>query len=253
MSFQFGMSPFGRRVTGRPYYDEVMADSPLAYWRLGEASGTTAADAVGSHAGTYVGSPTLGVAGAIAGNAAVTFNGLSQYVSVTYAELGARIGAGISVEMWVKKSTSVTASLCGVINDGLATAFLINDNQDVTGAAYSAGKLRVYTRDNSNSSRSHTFDGTTLNNGAWHHFAATLTSTTFKVFIDGTEKPIVETLLIGSGNPNPSNFQYPILFGARSFRGVPLLYTAGTIDEVAIYPTALSPARIAAHYAARNR
>ena len=34
---------------GTSYSQEVLADSPLAYWRLGEASGTTAADASGNN------------------------------------------------------------------------------------------------------------------------------------------------------------------------------------------------------------
>ncbi len=59
-------------VTGRAaapsYSASVLADSPLAYWRLGEASGTTAADASGNgRTGSYLNTPTLGAAGALAG------------------------------------------------------------------------------------------------------------------------------------------------------------------------------------------
>ena len=46
------------------YIDEVLADSPLVYWRLDETSGTTAADASGNarpgaHTGVTVGQPSL--------------------------------------------------------------------------------------------------------------------------------------------------------------------------------------------------
>ena len=42
------------------YFDLVMSHSPLGYWRLGEASGTTAADSSGNgRNGTYTGTYTL--------------------------------------------------------------------------------------------------------------------------------------------------------------------------------------------------
>lgn len=42
------------------YYDLVMSHSPLGYWRLGETSGTTAADSSGNgRSGTYTGTYTL--------------------------------------------------------------------------------------------------------------------------------------------------------------------------------------------------
>jgi hypothetical protein len=40
-------------TTGRCYQDAVLADSPVGYWRLGETSGTTAADGMGGRHGTY--------------------------------------------------------------------------------------------------------------------------------------------------------------------------------------------------------
>ena len=62
---------------GASYAATVLADAPVGYWRLGEASGTSAADEIGAHNGTYVGSPTLGVTGipGSAGNTAMTLNG----------------------------------------------------------------------------------------------------------------------------------------------------------------------------------
>src|SRR5262249_18708605 len=39
---------------GCTYANEVLADSPISYWRLGETSGTTAADQKGTSPGTYV-------------------------------------------------------------------------------------------------------------------------------------------------------------------------------------------------------
>ena len=38
------------------YPATVLADDPVAYWRLGELDGTTAHDEQGTHSGTYVSS-----------------------------------------------------------------------------------------------------------------------------------------------------------------------------------------------------
>src|SRR5205807_64318 len=51
-----------------PYPGNVLSDGPLAYWRLDEASGTTAADLSGDgFNGTYNGSVTLGSSGLLTG------------------------------------------------------------------------------------------------------------------------------------------------------------------------------------------
>ena len=47
-------------TTSGAYATQVLADSPVSYWRLGETSGTTASDAAGSNAGSYAGGVTLG-------------------------------------------------------------------------------------------------------------------------------------------------------------------------------------------------
>jgi hypothetical protein len=48
------------------YQQAVLADRPIAYWRLGEASAPTAVDATGhGHDGKYYGHPAYGEAGAI--------------------------------------------------------------------------------------------------------------------------------------------------------------------------------------------
>ncbi|HET9437495.1 MAG TPA: hypothetical protein VFO64_04785, partial [Gaiellaceae bacterium] len=47
------------------YRGEVLADGPAGYWRLGEASGTAAADETGTNEGTYQNGVTLGQAGVL--------------------------------------------------------------------------------------------------------------------------------------------------------------------------------------------
>ncbi len=52
---------------GPSYTAAVIADGPSAYWRLGETSGTVAADQQGTSPGTYKGSYALGKPGALLG------------------------------------------------------------------------------------------------------------------------------------------------------------------------------------------
>jgi len=67
---------------GSAYAGAVLGMKPVGYWRLDEASGTVAVDQMSANNGTYVGSPTLGVAGLLTGDSdtAVSFNGTGQYV-----------------------------------------------------------------------------------------------------------------------------------------------------------------------------
>src|SRR6185503_16482969 len=74
--------------SGTPYDQAVLVDSPSAYWRLGEASGTVAGDASGGNrSGAYVDTPSLAQPGALAGsaNTSVGFDGVTEHVQVPYA------------------------------------------------------------------------------------------------------------------------------------------------------------------------
>jgi hypothetical protein len=78
------------------YKAKVLADNPSLYWRLGESSGTTAADgSTGSHSGTYTNGPGQNVHGAVnepdpsqpgtpIDGGAVDLDGTSQFISSFY-------------------------------------------------------------------------------------------------------------------------------------------------------------------------
>lgn len=91
-----GAAPTLGAVTNN-YPDVVSADAPLRYYRLSEASGSTAFDVSGaSQHGRYQASPTLGVTSPIFGDSndkAVTFNGTSQYASVPVCRRATAHGA----------------------------------------------------------------------------------------------------------------------------------------------------------------
>jgi hypothetical protein len=88
------------------YREAVLAKNPVAYWRLGEATGQNALDETGNgHDGVYFGAPTYGQPGAINGdpNTAVQFNG-GDYVeisdSVDFSQPTS--SSGLTVEVWMR-------------------------------------------------------------------------------------------------------------------------------------------------------
>lgn len=90
-------------------FAHVIESNPVGFWRLGEASGATATDSMSANNGTYVNTPTYGVAGVDdAGNTAITFNGTDEYMSVgNPAALQLSTG---TLEAWVKTKTANTAT-----------------------------------------------------------------------------------------------------------------------------------------------
>jgi len=79
---------------------EVLADSPVAYYRCGDSSGTVCTDSSGNgRNGTYVGAPTLGVAG-LTGDAdtAVTLDGNTQ--EFTTGTSGFSFTTDATIEFW---------------------------------------------------------------------------------------------------------------------------------------------------------
>lgn len=217
------------------YSSEVLADSPLIYWRLGEGSGTTAVDASGNaHDGTYNNTPTLAVGGALAGDSdtAVTFTSASSE-DVRVASFAGLNITTFTLEAWVKTTGSNQAIL---------------GRQGGTSVPYSmfvdaSGFLQIVIRTSGTSGTNYSdTSGTVINDGAWHHIAVVrdaATSNTVYFYIDGVQKSSVAS----TATPNTGT---SVGFAAASRGTTPFLN--GSIDEAALYTTAVSATRITAHY-----
>src|SRR5207302_6282189 len=86
------------------YSATVKSDGPLGYWRLGETSGTTAADASGNgNTGAYSGGYSLGVPGAITADndTGAGFDGSTGQVSVPDTA-ALRLNGAFTIELWAK-------------------------------------------------------------------------------------------------------------------------------------------------------
>lgn len=206
------------------YRNAVLADSPIAYWEFDETSGTNAADSsVNSFNGTYETGHTLATSSAAANlGTAVDFSG--GYVSLGSHDLGSL--AAYTVEAWINlDSVAGFSSLIATSATGAGSmAFNISDGKidfsNGWGVQSGANTIAVDT---------------------WYHVAVTKAGTSATIYINGSE---VANGSVGAGPDSFSNFNIGAWGTSRK--------VDGTMDEVAIYNTALSDTRIAAHYAAAS-
>lgn len=213
------------------YPSEVLADSPLAYWRLGESSGTTAADASGnSRPGTYTATGiALGQTGALAGtgDTAAAFDGSTSGMSASGIALN---GVSFSLECFEKTATNANSMRLfagqGTGANGQGLHFGYRNATTVTFAFWNDD-----------------LDATTTSDvGTWHHWVATFNATTRQqtLYKDGAQ---VAQRTAGAVYSGTGSFRVGTAYDGSTSR-----YN-GTLDEFAVYGTVLSPARVAAHWA----
>lgn len=210
---------------GTSYYQSVLNSNPVSYWRLGEASGTTAADVNGINPGTYKNGVTLGAAGAVPSNTAASFDGANDYV---LAPDSASLDTGdiFTAEAWIKRSLLGGSNT--IVNKFGSYYFYLDATNKLVLYKTSGGTIAVSTA---------TISDTT----SYHHVAVTKSGATVKIYLDGVDVTGTVTNLTVV---NSTGGLYIGLVSTGYFHGL--------IDEVAIYNTALSASTIAAHFAARN-
>jgi signal peptidase I len=229
---------FAAASTFYPYRTAVLADSPSFFWRLAEASGTAIADAgTSARPGTLVG-PTYvqAQAGALAAEPRDT-SLLATMASIT-ANVSVTGPATFSVEAWIKTTSTTGGRILG-----FGDASGANQSATVDRQLYLAptGKVMFGV----GSTKTTVASTAAVNNGAWHHVVGTSTTGNngMKLYVDGT--------LQGSATASPVSMTGYWRAGAETmtgWTGNPTdRYFEGNLDELAVYPTALSQARITAH------
>ncbi|WP_226921605.1 PKD domain-containing protein [Georgenia subflava] len=230
--------------TNSDYVEAVYDDEPTDYWRMGEASGSTVADAVGFHPLTTSAGVTLGAGGAIGGDddTAVTFSGDTTGMAVTTTP--GNPPDVFTVETWFKTTTTAGGRIVGWSNRNTDRTSSKHDRQ-----LYMDTSGRVHFGVKPNADRVVVTSPGTYNDGDWHHAVATLSGGGMTLYLDGervgarSDVTVGEHLSIGYWRIGTDTLSgWPSAPAGGSF--------AGDIDEVAIYKTALSGARVAAHYAA---
>lgn len=221
------------------YPDEVLADNPVAYWRLGEASGEIASDVTGQHPGTYVNGVVLGAPGALAGdtNSAATFSAAAQTkIEVPYT--AALNPPAFTIECWAR----VTGN-AGVYRSPLTSRHIAPGNA-TSGYIFYAGNNNRWQFWTGPGSGWQNMQGPTIVEGEWAHLVGTYDGTTKRFYVNGAEVGSVLTTVQLNQN------SLLRIGGGASENEVGDLFFEGDIDDVAVYNSALSAERVAAHYQA---
>ena len=218
------------------YSQEVPADNPISYWKLGETSGTQAVDSAGSNHGTYTGGVTLNQA-SIPGSAtpSVLLNGSSGYVDCG-APASLNITSAWTLEAWVYLTS--TPNGVGVISEAISPdskiLYELGFGNDGGGSALTIG---YYT----GSYYAESKYTTPLSLNAWHQCVGTWDGANLSLYLDGAQ------VVTGVKSPGPSSSMSQLFLGRFHDTGYNE-YFPGRMAHAAIYPTALSAIRIAAHY-----
>jgi hypothetical protein len=226
------------------YSSEVLADSPLFALHLDETTGTTLADYSGNSrnftASSGAGALTLGAAGKM-GTAVKGKAGRND----THAKIAGASWMNVTnwtVEGWFNRSTTSTGRLLAreagagqtVANDYIWSMQCNGNSLQVVVFKSGGGGARVITW------------GTAMAASTWYHIVLTWDGTTLRLYVNGTQ--------VGTDTPGgtltTSNATDIVLLNAEDTGGTTLSYAGVDIsaDEVAFYGTALTAARILAHY-----
>jgi len=215
------------------YHATVRATPDLqSYWRLGETSGSTAADSMEAVSGTYS-SATLGTPGLVgSSDPAVSFAGTSNRMQASTSSYGFAGTSAFTVEGTIKPTTVDSTSRRIFSSEVLSGGSVVNGYGLWNNGT--ANKLQVCRIPGGSYDCATTSAAAT---GLAKHVAATYGGTTLKLYVNGTQ--VASTTSKGSITA-PSTFTV----GARSdFAGS----WAGVLDDAAVYDRALSAAEVEEH------
>lgn len=222
------------------YSSEVLADSPLAYWRLGDSSGTTMTDSGGSaRNGTYQNTPALGEASLIlsdASNTAVKFLASGTKFATVANAAWMNFSGDFTVECWVKPAVSVTAATARQyvakynVNPGGNGLYLCIDStgKPTFGLRFGGTDVTIIA-------------GSAVTLGNIYHLVGVRSGTTSTLYVNGVSAGS------STNSGNPAADASTLAVGALAGVGQ---YADATIDEVAFYSSALSLTRVGVHYSA---
>ena len=203
------------------YADDVLADNPLTYLRLGETTGTVAQDASpNDRDGTYAGDVTLGAAGPF------TDAGTAVRLAKTGGVDVAVPAASRTLELWVNADRLRRGDQAGLAAHGDPAgdgwAFGVGPKRKlafVSGGVHSSSKV-------------------TLPTSVWVQLTATWSASKVFIYLNGN---LAKSINAPGGLPGSSSGAVKLGGnGAGAFTGA----FAGRVDEVAFYPEQLSAADI---------
>jgi hypothetical protein len=219
------------------YRGEVLADAPAGYWRLGETTGTLAADETESHnAGVYENGVVLGTAGSLQTdpNTAAGLDGGNDRIRLGDPASGAfDFGTGdFTAEAWVKTSVNSERAVIGKSDAARYWQITVSDDPG------RAGQLRTNVYDGTVTRQVYSLHR--VDDGVWHHVVVLFDRDVgISVYVDGAASG-------QSAGATPGDLGNAASLDVGKVPGYPEF--EGGIDEVAVYRTLLAPERILAHY-----
>ncbi len=242
-----------------PFASTYSGLNPQIWWRLGETgNAVTDSSSTAETAGNLQGGVTTGVSGVVSDNSAITLDGSTGYAASnnTFAAT-----AAFTHSIWFKTTTKRGGVLLAQSSlptgpGGTTDRALIMDNN----GALVFGLARTGIRN----------QGPVWNDGKWHQAVATYDGTSnAELYVDGwlqscttntVSSPDCATVTRTPATPNPGYLRVgyadttnvQLVFGRNYYaRKWPLSdYFDGSVDEVAIYPRALTAAEVASMFAA---
>lgn len=238
-----------KALVNSAYIDEVLADSPAALWRLGEPEGsTTAFDSAGQYDATYQAGPQLGQAGLISrdSGSSVFFDSASNNRAETAGNVitGFPFSIEVVFQMPVDSDSlerhfyddmydSIGNSLIslyvgpGPPGPGGNLAFLVQKNSVTSALVYDTHHVNL--------------------DGLVHHVVVTATANNaVKLYVDGVD---VTNVNVSSSDTFPAG-TFKTMIGALPISASPVRGADSFLQAVAVYHSALSSTRVAAHHAA---
>ena len=223
---------------------EALADGPIGHWRLGEVAGSVIASDVSGNRneGSVSGGVTFGQPGFHGGDTAALFDGRTGRITVTnsnslnppHITMEAKVrwdGPNDLYQRILEKSSfpELAQYGLGILPDGRVRVELRTSSTPVS---VNVDSVSVAAR------------------GVETHVVATYDGNAIRIYLDGVLDS--ETHAPGSISPKPPTphnlIESGVGIGNQTQRDRPF---NGVIDEVALYPTALSAERVQAHYRAQ--
>ncbi len=217
--------------------------APIAFWRIGESSGTTLFDEQGLVNGTYRNGPTLGFGGAILDdpNTAVYFDGGNDFAEIPHDD--AMLLDSGTVTFWVYPHK----------HDKVHGLFSKDSTGYDTGGHFTIlwEKSKFVARLQSTTA-SYFVQSEVVPDNCWYHVAVSWGAAGMKLYLDGN---LISTNAypggLGTSSGGIGNFE-PLALAANAWSSGDLTTSGikeeldGRMDEVALYDVALSDADVLA-------
>ena len=224
------VAPAPPPASGSGYAGAVAADGPVSYWRLGETSGATAADSVGSNAGAYRNGVTQGAASLLTSdtsNKAAALDGVNDSVSVA-STAALSPATTVTVEAWIRPTAKPAAgSFASVVAKTDSYALQLNGPQLEFTTVQGTTRRRVQA------------PASAIVAGQAYHVVGIYDGTTQRLFVNGAQ--VASGAFSGAMNVNTKAVVVGSWDGASEF-------VAGSVDDVAVYAKALSASQVSTHY-----